>query len=44
MADACKLTVTKLKRIRIGHMTVGKMTAGNFKRIPDYYVQEMRKD
>jgi pseudouridine synthase len=43
MASACNLTVTRLVRVRIGDMTIGKMTAGNFKRLPDEYIQELRK-
>lgn len=43
MANACKLTVTRLVRIRIGALTIGKMTAGNFKKIPNSLTQEMKK-
>ncbi len=43
MANACKLTVTRLVRIRIGDLKIGKMTAGNFKRLPESIIQEMKK-
>lgn len=43
MANACKLTVTRLVRVRIGELTIGKMTAGNFKKIPNDLIQEMKK-
>lgn len=43
MANACKLTVTRLVRVRIGDLTIGKMTAGNFKKIPNDLIQEMKK-
>lgn len=43
MANACKLTVTRLVRVRIGDLTIGKMTAGNFKKIPNDIIQEMKK-
>jgi 23S rRNA pseudouridine2604 synthase len=43
MANACSLTVTRLVRIRIGDLTIGKMTAGNFKIIPNNLINEMKK-
>jgi 16S rRNA U516 pseudouridylate synthase RsuA-like enzyme len=43
MANACKFTVTKLVRIRIGELKIGKMTAGNFKKIPQDIVEQMKK-
>ena len=43
MANACKLTVTRLVRVRIGELTIGKMTAGNFKKIPNDLILEMKK-
>lgn len=43
MANACKLTVTRLVRVRIGELTIGKMTAGNFKQIPNDLILEMKK-
>ncbi len=43
MANACNLTVTRLVRVRIGSFTIGKMTAGNFKRIPNTVIEEMKK-
>jgi 23S rRNA pseudouridine2604 synthase len=43
MANACNLTVTRLVRVRIGSFTIGKMTAGNFKRIPNIIIEEMKK-
>lgn len=33
MANACKLTVTSLKRIRIGHITLGRMRPKQFKKL-----------
>lgn len=43
MANACNLTVTKLVRIRIGDLTIGKMTAGNFKVLPESVVAHLKK-
>ena len=43
MANACKLTVTRLVRIRIGDFTIGKMTPGYFKKIPNAVVDQMKK-
>ncbi len=43
MANACKLTIKQLIRIRIGNLKIGKMTAGNFKKLPDAVVQELKK-
>lgn len=43
MANACKLTVTRLVRIRIGDFTIGKMTPGYFKKIPNNIVDQMKK-
>lgn len=43
MANACKLTVRRLTRIRIGNLIIGKMTAGNFKRLPDEAITELKK-
>lgn len=43
MANACKLTVTRLIRVRIGDLVIGKMTAGNFKRLPEHVIKELKK-
>lgn len=43
MANACQMTVTRLVRIRIGNLIIGKMTAGNFKQLPDSVIQEIKK-
>lgn len=43
MANACKLTITKLVRIRIGNITIGKMTTGNIKKIPQSVITDMKK-
>jgi 23S rRNA pseudouridine2604 synthase len=43
MANACKFTVTKLVRIRIGNLTIGKMTAGNFKILTPEQVTTLKK-
>lgn len=43
MANACSLTVTRLVRVRIGDLTIGKMTAGNFKIIPNNLINGMKK-
>lgn len=43
MANACKLTVTRLVRIRIGDFTIGKMAPGYFKKIPNNVIDQMKK-
>lgn len=43
MANACKMTITRLVRIRIGDLTVGKMIAGHFKKIPNDVIEQMKK-
>ncbi len=43
MANACKLTVTRLVRVRIGNLTVGKMTSGNFKQLTPAQVAQFKK-
>lgn len=43
MANACKFTVTRLVRIRIGNLTIGKMTAGNFKFLSPEQVIQFKK-
>mgnify|MGYP003522201782 CR=1 FL=1 len=42
MANACKLTVTKLVRIRIGNLKIGKMTARNYKVLPAELVAQLK--
>lgn len=42
MCDACRLTVTSLKRIRIGHLTIGKMVPGWFKVITQSDVDRLK--
>jgi 23S rRNA pseudouridine2605 synthase len=42
MCDACRLTVTSLKRIRIGHLTVGKMKSGDIKMVSESDVQKLK--
>lgn len=43
MANACKFTVTKLVRIRIGNLTIGKMTSGNFKKLTSEQISDIKK-
>lgn len=43
MANACQMTVTRLVRIRIGNLTIGKMTAGNFKQLPESAINELKQ-
>ena len=43
MANACNFTVTRLVRIRIGNLTVGKMTAGNFKFLSNEQIIQFKK-
>lgn len=43
MANACKFTVTKLVRIRIGNLTIGKMTSGNFKKLTSDQISDIKK-
>jgi 16S rRNA U516 pseudouridylate synthase RsuA-like enzyme len=43
MANACKLTVTRLVRVRIGNLTIGKMTSGNFKQLTPAQVAQFKK-
>ena len=42
MCDACHLTVTSLVRVRIGHLTAGKMIAGNVKFVPPRDVERLK--
>lgn len=42
MANACKLTVTKLVRIRIGNLKIGKMTARNYKVLSPELVAQLK--
>lgn len=43
MANACKLTITSLKRIRVHHIKIGGMLPGNFKKLSTEDVQEIKK-
>ena len=42
MANACHLTIESLKRVRIHHIESKGMIAGNFKRIDDAIIKELR--
>jgi pseudouridine synthase len=43
MADACKLTIEELKRIRVGHIKVENLKSGEYRRLTDAEVQEFKK-
>lgn len=43
MANAYQLTITKLIRIRIADLKIGKMSTGNVKRIPNSVIEQMKK-
>lgn len=43
MCDACHLTITSLIRVRIGHLTAGKMIAGNVKSVAPKDVALLKK-
>lgn len=43
MANACKLTIESLKRIRIHNLTGPKMTAGNFKILKAEQIEELKE-
>lgn len=43
MCDACRLTVTRLIRIRIGHLTIHKMQAGDIKTVTATDVQKLKQ-
>ncbi len=43
MANACKLTINSLKRIRIHTIHLGKMLPGNFRKLSKEKVEELRK-
>jgi pseudouridine synthase len=42
MCDACRLTVTSLVRVRIGHLTMGKMKSGAIKIVPLRDVERLK--
>lgn len=42
MANACKLTIDSLKRVRIHNLAIGKMIPGNFKKLTDEQVQSIK--
>ncbi len=42
MANACNLTITKLVRIRINDFKIGKMTAGNYKRLTPDQIEKLK--
>ena len=44
MANACKLTITKLVRIRINEFKIGKMTAGNYKRLLPEQIEQLKNN
>lgn len=43
MCDACHLTVTELVRVRIGHLLIRGMIAGNVKYVPPEEVQRLKE-
>lgn len=43
MANACKLTVTSLKRIRINTIHIGGMLPGNFKKLSNEELADLKK-
>ncbi len=43
MCDACHLTITSLVRVRIGHLVVAKMIAGNVKSIAPKDVEKLKQ-
>ncbi|MGB0925511.1 MAG: pseudouridine synthase, partial [Minisyncoccia bacterium] len=43
MANACKLTVTSLKRIRIHSIKIGGMLPGNFKKLTPEQLADLKK-
>jgi pseudouridine synthase len=42
MCDACKLTIVSLQRVRIGHMTIGKMEPGNVKKLLPQDIEKLK--
>ncbi len=42
MANACKLTVLSLKRVRIHNLSIGKMLPGNFKQLSPEQIQDIK--
>lgn len=42
MCNACKLTIETLVRVRIGHITVGKMESGNVKKLTEKDVELLK--
>jgi 23S rRNA pseudouridine2604 synthase len=43
MCDACRLTVTSLVRIRIGHLKIEKMKTGSFKPVSPRDIELLKK-
>lgn len=43
MANECKLTITSLKRTRVHHIKIGGMLPGNFKKLSENDINEIKK-
>ena len=43
MADACRLTIEELKRIRVGHVKIGNLKSGMFRELSEKEVAEFKK-
>lgn len=43
MANACKLTITSLKRVRVHTIKLGAMLAGNFKKLNKEQIESIKK-
>jgi 23S rRNA pseudouridine2605 synthase/23S rRNA pseudouridine2604 synthase len=43
MADACRLTIEALKRIRVGHIKIGNLKSGQFRKLSEKEVEEFKK-
>lgn len=42
MADACRLTITELKRIRVGGIEIGKLKSGEFREVSEKELESLK--